>query len=1020
MKCPKCGVINPPNAYKCSYCSRQLRRPPVNVNHSQKRPPVNMNQSQKRLPVNMNRSQNRPVVKQQKNSQKQTELIIISVIIVLAVALAAIMGYYAFGGFSGRKSGFGSGGGGGGSYGGFIGGGSSGGSAGGGNGTYTVSFDFNYNNLPKEVKNVNSGECVDVPHVEEREGYFFAGWFEDTSFTKEFNFISPVNKNYELTACWIDIKDKTDTDNDGLTNPVEDFFKTDKTNADTDGDGLSDYVELSILQLDPLKVDTDGNGRKDGDEDGDSDKLTNLDEVKNHSSDPAVNDTDGDGLTDYDEVKNHNTKCTIADTDGDGVSDGKETELGTDPLQAQTSFNVKVKPQERDIVKPSVSVDLSGKQVESLKVEKINNKELFPETMPGYMGAAYEFSVSGSFTNATVSFEFDKSKGSDPVIYSFNETECTLEPLQTTVTGNVASTTVSKFSKYILIDRKVYEESFEWEDYWVSESVYTAVEIVLVIDDSGSMDQNDSSNERLSVAKTLVEKLPDNSKVGIVRFNGETEIMTQSLITDKAAANSYLSTSYFKSSGSTKMYTAIEKSMSLFESNDSAVLKMMVVLSDGATSDKSMHDSIVSAANSKKIKIYTVGLGDSTSYFTEYLKPLADSTLAAFYLASNASELSDIYKNISHIIDKEVDADEDGLPDYYEGNLRLFNGVKITTDKVNPDSDSDTVPDGEEIVLTYDYNDDNTKVCVKGKVVSFPDKPDSDGDGLDDAVDKRRLVWDICDRDFAIFSCLTYDSEQAYNSRSINEKRRKEIAGEMYDHWKIVDCSGEKWANIATHFYATTYKNGKNVVIAYRGTDGEVGEWINNFVGIGLLNYHSEEGYARNYVGKIARKYSDCNIYITGHSLGGYLAQIATSEIVRNYNMDIVKKVVYFNAPGLNFNIAIPMVHTVPEVKEYAKTGNLTLYKIKGDMPSNYFGVHFGNIESFDIAEEVSRYYGESEHISLRFIPGSIITRMAVELSVNKVKDLSKNIGKAHDMSNFLCDDDYFSQGTRKGCKISS
>lgn len=42
-----------------------------------------------------------------------------------------------------------------------------------------------------------------------------------------------------------------------------------------------------------------------------------------------------------------------------------------------------------------------------------------------------------------------------------NEEEQLLEALDTTVRGNCASAVVSHFSKYILINRTVYEESFE-------------------------------------------------------------------------------------------------------------------------------------------------------------------------------------------------------------------------------------------------------------------------------------------------------------------------------------------------------------------------------------------------------------------------------------------------------------------------------------------------------------------------------------------------------------------------------
>jgi hypothetical protein len=56
-----------------------------------------------------------------------------------------------------------------------------------------------------------------------------------------------------------------DSDNDGLTDTVEDGAGTDPNNPDTDGDGLTDGEE-TYYGTDPLNPDTDGDGVTDGDE----------------------------------------------------------------------------------------------------------------------------------------------------------------------------------------------------------------------------------------------------------------------------------------------------------------------------------------------------------------------------------------------------------------------------------------------------------------------------------------------------------------------------------------------------------------------------------------------------------------------------------------------------------------------------------------------------------------------------------------------------------------------------------
>lgn len=544
-----------------------------------------------------------------------------------------------------------------------------------------------------------------------------------------------LNDRIDYLSSELDI---SDSDGDNIPNFIERYFGTDCYRKDTDGDGLSDYDELYILGSNPTLKDTDGNGISDAYEDYDDDGLVAIEEIEQQTN-LFIADSDGDGLMDGEEVHKYYTNPNDKDTDKDGVNDGKEMEIGTDPLVAENEFKVTATAQDEDSVKVSVSTSLSGEQVESLSVHKFTNDFLFPTTMPGYVGGAYDFCVEGTFSSATLRFEFDGSllenELFDPIIYYYNEEKQELEELPTLVTDNVATATVSHFSTYILLNRTVYENSFEWQDVW-STTGYSDVEVILVIDDSGSMYSNDYYNQRLNVAKSLVDNLPEKSKVGVVKFTSTTSLLTRKITDDREATKKYLTKTYFRSNGGTNMYNAINSSFSLFESTDDTTLRMMVVLSDGETSDTRKHLSVVATANKKDVKIYTVGLGSSTSYFSSYLKPLAINTGAAFYLADNASQLKDIYKDINKRIDIETDSDGDGIADYYEDNMVMFNGVTITLDKNNPDSDNDGLLDGDEIVdLNYKYNADKTKVIVTGKILSNPLKEDSDDDGILDVDD---------------------------------------------------------------------------------------------------------------------------------------------------------------------------------------------------------------------------------------------------------------------------------------------
>ena len=786
--------------------------------------------------------------------------------------------------------------------------------------------------------------------------------------------------------------DNNDNDNDGVINYLEDYYGTDKNNADSDSDGLSDYTEMYILETDPLKTDTDDDGILDANEDNDNDGIDNITELS-LGTDPATSDTDGDDLNDNEECNTYLTNATVKDTDNDGASDGWEVHNNFDPLVYNDTFSI-TQSQQDEGMSVSVELEVSGQQTETLSISKVEDDTFLNETLPGYIGAAYDFSLGdGEFSSATISFTFDESllgtENFAPKIYYFNEESQLLEELETTIIGNTASTQVDHFSTYILLNKMEFDKVWETEIKPPNAEVQDAtLDIAFVIDYSSSMSDNDPNQIFKQLCKEFTARLRDDKdRAAVVQFI-RTATLLSPLTTDKESLNAAIDSIVYDdgygpnsgTDGSAGLQLALEQ---LVDSN--STYKYVVFVTDGIDNGYSYsYADLVSSAKASNTVVYTIGMGSASE---EILRYVAEHTGGKYYHATTVSdvdeilELDEVFDDIeSETIDYTTDSNNDGISDYYttllcNGTLRtgtgipLFAGIDYESVQANNDFDGDGVINGDEIFIT----EVNGKIYAK--VLSSPILSDTDMDGYGDGDDSSPREWNVGDRDLAIFAGLAYEDasnmiHKMYQKEDI--KGTEDEPDESYyflsgaslgsidegiaKKWKIVDYVNT-WEDIDTYFSATTFRNGNNIVISYRGTNEAIGEWVNNIVGVGLLNYHSEEAAAKNYALKIADIYPRCNIYITGHSLGGYLAQIGAAEVLSTRSINL-EKVAYFNGIGLKYNKLLfwSKNEAMDVLAEYANSHPLISYEIKGDVVSA-LGTHSGERISFYACDEARKHH---------------------------------------------------------------
>ncbi len=179
-------------------------------------------------------------------------------------------------------------------------------------------------------------------------------------------------------------------------------------------------------------------------------------------------------------------------------------------------------------------------------------------------------------------------------------------------------------------------------------------DLILVLDASGSMAQSGfNPKDRLStkfdtnialVSDFIKERHDDN--MGVVIF-GTFAYTASPLTYDLDSLNYVLRMTNVGIAGeSTAIGDALMQAIRTL-SFGKAKSKAIILLTDGHhNSGKTSPKEAVSKALSLGIKIYTIGLGNASSYDANLLKTIAKATKAKTYSASSAKELQNIYKDI--------------------------------------------------------------------------------------------------------------------------------------------------------------------------------------------------------------------------------------------------------------------------------------------------------------------------------------------------------------------------------------
>ncbi|AIQ67110.1 vWA domain-containing protein [Paenibacillus graminis] len=173
-------------------------------------------------------------------------------------------------------------------------------------------------------------------------------------------------------------------------------------------------------------------------------------------------------------------------------------------------------------------------------------------------------------------------------------------------------------------------------------------DVVMVIDDSGSMMQSDPDNSRYKAAESLVQRMDEDNKVAVVTFSQDATVV-QPLIPLSSSANREQVTSVINSlkttDGGTNISGALTEAMGVINSdNQSGRGAMVILLSDGFSqfdTSKELTEYV-----DRGIAVNTIGLALDDPSGSALLQDIATTTGGQYYDVTKADLLGGVFQQI--------------------------------------------------------------------------------------------------------------------------------------------------------------------------------------------------------------------------------------------------------------------------------------------------------------------------------------------------------------------------------------
>jgi len=197
-------------------------------------------------------------------------------------------------------------------------------------------------------------------------------------------------------------------------------------------------------------------------------------------------------------------------------------------------------------------------------------------------------------------------------------------------------------------------------------------EISLILDASGSMQEYN----KFEIVKEIVGDFIDQRKHDKLALSifADFAYVAVPLTYDKKSIQRLLSRLEVGVAGKqrTALYEALFLSSNLFKTSKSKE-KIAILLTDGMDNANTIPLAVaIKTAKKYDIKVYTIGVGQSSSFNPTVLQQIAKETGGQYFMGNSVEKLQEIYATINQLEKSEIKADKYVKRTYYFQYLLIF------------------------------------------------------------------------------------------------------------------------------------------------------------------------------------------------------------------------------------------------------------------------------------------------------------------------------------------------------------